>query len=71
MVCKHCGEEIVKVVNIQSGTAEWDLDSEGNYDQKIPFFQPDWEQDDFCCPSCLKPLFKTEEEAIEALNAKK
>jgi len=34
----------------------------------MPFFDTDDEQNDFCCPVCLKVLFLTEEDAIKALK---
>jgi len=70
MKCKYCGNEITKVLNIQSGTAAWLLDKNGNYEQHRNFFEVDGEQNDFCCPECLKPIFDGQDEAIEGLNKK-
>ena len=69
MICKYCKDEIHTVLNIQSGTAAWVLDSNGEYKQHSDaFFDPDDEQNDFCCPVCLKVLFLAEEGAIKALK---
>jgi len=66
--CPHCGEELTKLLNVQSGEVAWWLDVNGEYEQHDDFFIPDVRKNDFVCPECNAIITIFEEEAIAFLK---
>lgn len=68
--CPKCGREINALLNIVTGTMEYELslDVQGDEQYSRMDFENDNEINDFVCTLCQKVLFVDDEEAIEFLK---
>ena len=68
--CPECNREITSLRNTVTGSLEYylSLDTQGDTQYEEREFQPDIENNDYCCPKCHKVLFTSEEEAIAFLK---
>lgn len=53
---------------MQSGTAVYVLNKNGDYREYTNFFEADDRQNDYNCPECDRTIATDEEEALEFLN---
>jgi len=68
--CPHCGAEIDTLINRQSGSASYEMNKFGNYED-LNDFEPDGDMNVWECPECQRTITYNEEDAIAFLNGKK
>lgn len=66
--CPHCGKEITELHNVQSGTAVYVLNKNGDYREYTNFFEVDGRQNYYNCPECDRTIATDEEKALQFLN---
>ena len=66
--CPKCGKEINKLYNIQLGEMCWEMDEDGEYENRVDLFVQHDETNFWECPECNERLFDNEEEAINFLK---
>ena len=62
MKCPECGEEIDHLVNVESGSMEYDLHKDGEYEEVG--FLANGMVNDYLCPECNETLFYDEDDAL-------
>ena len=67
--CPHCGTEIDRLINVQSGNMTWNVEL---FKDELTFDDSEFFNDDvrnnFECPNCNHVIAENEEDAIKILK---